>query len=42
MDQGKIIEEGSHENLLNNPMYRNLWNRFIGTKEFEFKVEGEQ
>ncbi|MDO5714889.1 MAG: ABC transporter ATP-binding protein [Tissierellia bacterium] len=41
LDEGKIIDEGKHEELLHNPIYKNLWNRFMGAKAFEFKVEGE-
>lgn len=41
MEKGCIIEEGSHEDLLRNPVYKNLWDRFMEARGFQFKEEVE-
>lgn len=38
LSEGRIIDEGKHEELLKNNLYKKLWDRFMGTKSFEFKV----
>ncbi len=40
VDEGEIKAVGSHEELLNNEVYKNLWDRFVDSTQFEFTVEG--
>lgn len=42
LEEGRIIDSGKHEKLLDNPVYRHLWERFTEAKAFEFKRGGER
>lgn len=41
LNEGSIADEGTHEELLQNDIYKNLWERFMGANKFEIKLEGE-
>ena len=41
IDDGKVMAEGTHEELLKHPLYRNLWERYGKARAFEFQVRGE-
>lgn len=40
IDDGKVMAEGTHEELLKQPLYRNLWERYGKARAFEFQVKG--
>lgn len=40
IDDGKVMAEGTHEELLEQPLYRNLWERYGKARAFEFQVKG--
>lgn len=40
IDSGRIEAIGKHEDLLEHPIYANLWERYISAKNFEFKLSG--
>lgn len=39
LDDGAIAATGSHEELLRHPLYRNLWNRYQGARNYAFRAE---
>ena len=39
INEGKIVETGKHEELLENNIYNNLWNRYVSAKSFEFNIK---
>ena len=39
INEGKIVETGKHEELLENDIYNNLWNRYVSAKSFEFNIK---
>ncbi|MDO5713674.1 MAG: ATP-binding cassette domain-containing protein [Tissierellia bacterium] len=39
IDKGNLLASGGHEALLANKVYRRLWHRFKGAKEFSFSVK---
>ncbi len=41
IDDGKVTARGTHEELLRQPLYRNLWERYGKARAFEFQVRGE-
>ncbi|MDO4753659.1 MAG: energy-coupling factor transporter ATPase [Bacillota bacterium] len=40
VDDGNILATGTHEELLQNEVYSNLWNRYISAKTYEFSIGG--
>ncbi len=38
LDDGAVKGMGKHQDLLKNPLYKNLWDRYISSSEFEFSV----
>ena len=42
INEGKIVETGTHEELLKNDIYNNLWNRYISAKNFEFNINTKE
>lgn len=41
IDEGQVKAVGQHETLLQNELYRKLWNRFVHSTEFEFAIRKE-
>lgn len=39
VDKGELIAYSSHDNLLNNDTYKNLWDRYIEAKNYKIKVK---
>ena len=39
IDKGQLIGYAPHEELLNQPIYKNLWERYVKTLDYKFKVK---
>jgi ABC-type multidrug transport system fused ATPase/permease subunit len=39
VDEGKLVDFAPHEKLLNNDIYKNLWNRHVRSLEYKFNVK---
>jgi ATP-binding cassette subfamily B protein len=42
VDKGKVVAYDCHENLLGNPIYKNLWNRYKKSLNHQLSVKGDK
>lgn len=42
IDKGRLADSGTHEQLLRNPLYANLWERYVQSSGYEFDVKEQR
>lgn len=42
IDKGGLADSGTHEQLLRNPLYANLWERYVQSSGYEFDVKEQR